>query len=252
MTISYGIIAYNIDTEGTIRFLFIQRRYSFSYNAFLRGHYKESDAKYLKSIARRLTPLERHKLLYRDFKSLWDNLWVFSNNNPMYNKHMIKARTKFNKTRNSGLLKSIFDTIEPEWNEPEWGFPKGKKFYGESEDVAARREFLEETGIPEEHIKFISEKELCPLCEEYIGDNNVCYKHIYYFAKSCSTIGYMDPTNLTQACEVGKVIWVTSEEATKLFRPYHNARKNVFNTISDHLTFQKVRQNGSRKLGVVG
>ena len=236
MTItSYGVISYNIDINGTVRYLFIQRRYSFSYNAIIRGHYKLTDIAYLKNIARRLTPTERHKLYNLNFNYMWKKLWLFSNNNPMYTKTMVKSRSKFNELRDSGLLKRILDEVPVEWNEPEWGFPKGKRFNGETREEAAHREFLEETNLPREHIRFIKEEELYPLCEEYTGDNSVRYKHLYYIAKCSSTVGYTDPTNLTQACEVGKVIWVTSDQAQKLFRPYHTARKNVFTTLSNYL-----------------
>ena len=154
----------------------------------------------------------------------------------MYSKLMTKARSKFNELRDSGLLKRILDSVSPEWDEPEWGFPKGKRFNGETSEEAAHREFLEETNLPIEHIRFIKEEELYPLCEEYTGDNSVRYKHLYYIAKCSSTIGYTDPTNLTQACEVGKVVWVTSDQAQKLFRPYHTMRKNVFTILSDYLS----------------
>ena len=251
MTItSYGVISYNIDLDGTVRYLFVQRRYSFSYNALLRGHYKISDISYLKSLAKRLTPNERIKLSQLDFNYMWKKLWLFSSNNPMYSSTMSKARSKFNHLRDSGLLSRILDSVPVEWDEPEWGFPKGKRFNGESGEEAAHREFLEETNLPEEHITFIGEEELYPLCEEYTGDNGIRYKHLYYIAKSNSTIGYTDPTNLTQACEIGKVVWVTSEQAQSLFRPYHTARKDAFNTLSDWLSSSSSSSSSSSGSGV--
>ena len=229
---SYGVIAYN-KNNGVYRFLLVQRRYSFSYTAIMRGHYHLSDTSYIESLVKRLTPLERNKLLTLNFERLWRNLWLFSNNNPLFKPEYLRAKKKFK------LLASNFVTIfkkNPiEWTEPEWGIPKGKKRWNESGEETASREFLEETNVPVEQIRFVPEEELHPMCEEYIGDNRIHYIHYYYLAYCNKTIGFVDPTNLTQACEIGKVAWFTIEEIMKICRPYHTARKNIFLTLSNYL-----------------
>ena len=81
---------------------------------------------------------------------------------------------------------------------------------------------------------------MSPLSEQYLGENKVRYKHIYY-------VGYLtnlekevavDSTNSEQVSEIKQIQWVTKEEALKNIRDYHSTRRKVINTIFkfiDHL-----------------
>lgn len=234
---SYGVIAYS--TIGPVRkFLLIQRKYSHSYVAIIRGHYSLENKTYLKELAEKITPLERLKLLNSDFDYMWIKLWSFSNNK-MFHDEYEKAKNMFKVLKNKHILSKIFREISPKWNEPEWGFPKGKRYYGEHDSETACREFLEESAISSHQITLYDENEIPPICEQYMGDNGVTYEYLYYIAKletSDDGTGYVNPWNLTQSGEVGKVSWCTYDQAKKLIRPYNVSRLDVLDTINTFLS----------------
>lgn len=240
---SYGVIAYSKSNDVT-KFLLVQRKYSHSYDAILRGHFDVDDIGYLESLVAGVTPNERAKLLAYGHDFLWNRLWSFSSNNSLFVKELDTARRKFNQLvmgcRNSNgkfvKLADLFAKVSPKWNEPEWGFPKGKKYFNEKPSDAAQRELLEETGIPSETVTVHREDELPPIYEEYTGDDGVNYQYIYYLARSdLPGIGFTNPWNLTQVGEINKVGWFTCEQAELLFRPYHTARKDTLRTINKYL-----------------
>ena len=78
----------------------------------------------------------------------------------------------------------VFDS-KTKWVEQEWGFPKGRRNYKESNINCALREFEEETGYDKQSVSII--KNLLPFEETFVGSNLKSYKHIYFFAK-CSKL----------------------------------------------------------------
>lgn len=239
---SYGIISYSIN-KGKIKFLLVQKKYSHSYVALLRGHYNLHDMEYIRALVERLVPLERKKLLDHDHDYLWEKLWSFSNNNVVFKKQRMHAKKKFEELKlgirvgtKKYSLRGLIDQIKPKWNEPEWGFPKGKKIYSEKESETALREFLEETGIPDETIYVHPKNEITPIYEEYRGDDGIYYRHIYYLARSeLPGIGFTDPWSLTQVAEIAKVGWFDSDTAIKMIRPYHTSRISSIEMITKYL-----------------
>ena len=110
--------------------------------------------------------------------------------------------------------------------EPEWGFPKGRRNYNESDLVCALREFQEETGYNKKNIDIISN--IKPLQELFTGSNYKSYKHKYF-------LGYIDnPTNNKnfQRSEVSKMEWLSLDECLKKIRPYNLERIEIINNIN--------------------
>lgn len=229
---SYGIISYSNASKSTNKFLLVQRKHSHSYDALIRGHYNLRDRNYIEKLLIELTPVERSKLLSHSYDFLWNRLWSFSSNNEMFRNEYQQAKLKFLELIK--ILPALFAKIPSQWHEPEWGFPKGKKYHSEKELEAAQREFLEETGIPADFIKFHTDDEFEPIQEEYTGDDYIHYRHIYFLARTePSGIGFTDPWNLTQVGEIGKVGWFTIEEIRKILRPYHSQRLELIETIDE-------------------
>ena len=110
------------------------------------------------------------------------------------------------------------------WSEPEWGFPKGRRNYMETDVKCALREFQEETGISKDKIKIINN--LVPFEETFIGSNYKSYKHSYYIA-SINDINHDLSENKYQKSEVSKLEWKTCNEALKSIRKYNIERKEV-------------------------
>ena len=106
-----------------------------------------------------MTIQEKANLLTKEFDELWKNLWgdYFG---VQYRSEEKNAKEKFYQIKEGvHLFDDTFFNLEKliqqsttNWTEPEWGFPKGRRNYQESDISCALREFSEETGIQKNNI----------------------------------------------------------------------------------------------------
>ena len=142
----------------------------------------------------------------------------------------LRSKLKFNKLKNdSESLKNLdffVQTAIPQWNSPEWGFPKGRNNKNESNIQCAMREFEEETGFASDDYTII--KSIKPLCEEFLGTNGIKYKHIYYVAyPNNDKKPQIDVTNKNQMAEIGDIGYYDYNSIQRMIRPYHTERKQI-------------------------
>jgi 8-oxo-dGTP pyrophosphatase MutT (NUDIX family) len=136
--------------------------------------------------------------------------------------------------------KSLIAETAPHWFDPDWGFPKGRRKrrlsneQHETDIECAMREFAEETGIQPEQYRILSDIE--PIQEDIKGSNGLNYRNIYYLAevRSCIPV-FVDPSNVLQSSEIGKIGWYTYDQAIKLIRPYHSLRLHILRRIHKYL-----------------
>lgn len=236
MTInSYGIILYRdaVIPKGIAEspsgvtdkeYLLVCRKDSVSYVVFLRGLY---DNKMVPALAERMTKEERDRIKTQPFDLLWDRLWQYHpsrkyHHRQKFRKQKERAKDKFDK-RDWEL---IFDSIDTTYDEPEWGFPKGRKKKMEKPIQAALREFNEETGVGETDI--VIHREIPPLIEKYIGTDSKHYQIMYFVAKMIDPLKELpivaeDDTH--QLSEISTVAWFTKKDALKKIRNYHVEKK---------------------------
>src|SRR3989344_295677 len=159
---SYGFIVFHKGPDGKdpLKYLFIKRKHSISYIEFIRGRYiyeKNNktciDTKYVNYLFINMTRSERLRLITDLFEDLWDELWSFDKKTKKF--EFNEAQDKFNllkkgiKLNNKTLsLEYILSQTSSIFEDPEWGFPKGRKNQLESEIDTAYREFQEETNFP--------------------------------------------------------------------------------------------------------
>jgi len=127
-------------------------------------------------------------------------------------------------------LASLIKESHTSWNEPEWGFPKGRRNIQEKDLSCAVREFEEETGCSKEDLKLIYN--LLPVEELFTGSNYKSYKHKYYLA-------YMDDNvNLKnyQKSEVSKIEWKTYNECLEQIRPYNEEKIDILKRVATIIT----------------
>jgi hypothetical protein len=76
-------------------------------------------------------------------------------------------------------ISSIIDECDcyEQWDEPEWGFPKGRRNNQEKDYETAVREFSEETGVISRYLRNI--QNIYPFEENIMGSNYKSYKHKY-------------------------------------------------------------------------
>jgi 8-oxo-dGTP pyrophosphatase MutT (NUDIX family) len=245
--------------KQNIKFLMIQRKFSVGFIEFIRGKYDENNNEYLIFLLNQMTPYEIKNIEEKDFDHLWNLLWnnkysniplnvrsfddldkydLTYNEKKIYLKVHLKeyniSKKKFIYLKENNIITNLITIVEPKFNEPEWGFPKGRRNIHEKPLDCALREFEEETNIDRNNIKIFDR--INPINECFIGTNKINYKHTYY-------LGYMGTclsTNVeteSQLIEIGNIGWFTYEEAINIIRPYHKNRINIINDIINFLAY---------------
>lgn len=243
---SLGIVVFKIDKnvpitepiEKKIKYLLIQRKDTLGYVEFLRGRYKLDDIEFIKKILFEITLDEIDKLKKKEFDELWNDLWM-KQNNKQYKNEYEASKTKFNEIKNGYnlggkniSLENILSCIETKWIEPEWGFPKGRRNLRESDINCAAREFREETGY--NFNDFIILKNIKPVYEDFIGTNNIRYRHIYYLGRDITSKNpIINKDNKIQASEVSNIGWFDIETAISKLRNYNIEKKKVLKKIHE-------------------
>jgi len=237
--ISLGIVAFTKDSFGTFHFLMIRRKNTLGFTDFMRGKYSIYNKEYLLNLFNEMSIVEKTDILKKDFNILWKQLWT--NNSSQYNLEEEYSRDKFN-SLTSGIMTDTYsynlnDLIiesKTQWEEPEWGFPKGRRNMYEKDIECALREFTEETG----YISTDIIENIQPFEEVFMGSNYKSYKHKYYlmFMKNID----IKQINFVDNNEVSKIDWKTYDECLTIIRPYNLEKKSVLKDIYDCLSFSEI------------
>ena len=233
---SKGIIFKNPDDikvfgayKDKIQFLMIQRKHTLGYIEFIRGRYVIDNVDGIIFLFRQMTAKEIAKVGEYTFDELWKDLWPSVKSN--YQTEYITSKNKYEKLKNAVdedylNLEFYVKHVQPNWEYPEWGFPKGRRNYKETDIMCAIREFEEESGFIDK--EYVILDKLIPIHETLVGTNGIHYKHIYYptisMTKRAPTI---DEDNKDQIDEIGNIGWFTYEEAMKIIRPHHTERRRI-------------------------
>ena len=233
---SYGIICYKKIKDGhknQNKIVLIRRKNTIGYVEFLRGKYEINDDEYIIQLFDYMTKTEKENILkIKDFDKLRNLLGMTKKNN-IYKAEYDKALKKFNILKNNNRenlkLENLIKKSITNWEETEWGIPKGRKQHKEIDLNCAIREFLEETNININDIKILFN--IKPIIEEYTSINGVNYKHIYYFANYISENNDLaiDPKNKNQISEISGINWLSENECMNLIRPYYTEKKKIIN-----------------------
>jgi ADP-ribose pyrophosphatase YjhB (NUDIX family) len=217
--------------NNNIQYLIVQRKHSLGYIEFIRGRYNINELETIFHLIRQMTPKEIENIKTKEFKELWEDLWKKTSYSKMYIKEMEESSEKFNTLKEDDFFEN--DLVN-DYEEPEWGFPKGRRNPNEKNLKCALREFYEETGV--EKNKLIVLNKLFPLQEIFYGTNGIKYKHIYYIAIYNSTedigIGKIHEDQLT---EIGGIQWKNLEGCLSEFRPYHEEKKKVLVSLNNFI-----------------
>ena len=234
---SIGIIGFRYNKElRRIQYLLIRRKDTLGYVDFVRGKYIIQNRKYIQNIVDEMTTEEKNKLMTQSFETIWKDLWGLFKTNQYRNEEKV-SRNKFNELKRgvnflteSFDLKTIIENSSTNWNEPEWGFPKGRRNDNERDIDTAIREFCEETGYTHRDFKVI--ENIVPYEEIFSGSNFKSYNHKYF-------VGFIHNPEYNldnfQDAEVSAIEWFTLEEAVAKIRPYNLEKVRILNQIEDML-----------------
>lgn len=229
--ISIGIIVFKMINDEP-HLIMIQRKYSMCFVEFLRGRYNINNLTYLITLINGMTDKEIIDLETKTFEILWNELWI-NNDHKNYKNDFFTAKEKFVQIN----IKELIEKKSEKYETPEWGFPKGRRNYKEKDIDCAIREFCEETGLEKNDFEII--QNIIPIKEDYIGNNSVRYRHIYYIAKIKSASKnkhlYVDPNNKDQCIEIGDISWLDKKECIQKIRETDILKKNIIENICEFL-----------------
>tara|TARA_B100001758_G_C18413920_1_gene617942 strand:- start:3699 stop:4496 length:798 start_codon:yes stop_codon:yes gene_type:complete len=228
---SSGIACFKKDIRGNLEYLLICRKDTLGYVDFIRGKYPLYNVSYIQNLINEMTIEEKNKILTKDFKFLWNELWgnfsgqQYTCEEKNSNQKLLQLKDGIYIDNEFFDLNKLIETSNTNWVNPEWGFPKGRRNYQENDIKCATREFIEETGFHEND--FVIIKNVLPFEEVFMGSNFKSYKHKYYLAYM------MNERNLLnfQKSEVSKMKWVSLDECLSLIRPYNIEKKDLIKRI---------------------
>jgi ADP-ribose pyrophosphatase YjhB (NUDIX family) len=239
---SIGVIVFR-KYRGRIQYLMIRRKDTLGFIEFIRGKYSIYNKEYILNLLNEMTFEEKRKLREEKFSGLWNDIWSLTEDkkyNLQYKNEESVSYEKYNALK-SGItiqndssgssntmytLDSLLDESITSWNEPEWGFPKGKRNMNEKDYDCALREFCEETGYDKKYLKLI--ENILPFEEIFIGSNYKAYKHKYFLMFMEEEV---ELNHIYDNAEVSKIEWKTYEECMECIRTYNLEKKRIISNI---------------------
>lgn len=219
--------------QDTLEFLMIQRRNSIGFIELIRAKYKLQDLDYIRQQIQGTTVKERDMLLTYSFEKLWKELWGADSENRHYRNDFLQAKQKFEQLISGYQVGNTYITLakllesEPvKWSTPEWEFPKGRRNLYETDELCAKREFHEETGLAYSQFHLLDSLE--PIRETFYGNNNIHYAHIYYLAwVDSNTRVEFQLDNEEMVKEIGGLTWVSYADALTLIRSDNQEKRHI-------------------------
>jgi len=234
---SIGVIAFRI-VDNEPQYLLIRRKDSLGFIDFMRGKYSVFNKYYIMNMLKQMTVDEKKILRLGDFDELWQHVWGQGALSNQYKNEENVSREKYNMLYDGVYVKNVFYNLNDlinesdkvsNWEETEWGFPKGRRNYQEGDFDCALREFSEETGYSSRLLKNV--QNLVPYEEIFTGSNYKSYKHKYYlmYMKHADTL----EMNNYQKTEVSKMEWKSYDECIAAIREYNLEKKRLISNVNN-------------------
>jgi len=223
--------------QHNIKFLMVQRKYSLGFSTFMKGKWTVEGRDRLLWMFNQMTKQELLNLLEKSkseegFDKLWDEFWIKRKDDKRnYDKEKLLLKEKFYKlVNNKGWNLELYcNTYINNNNSPEWGFPKGRRDYCESNKKCAFREFSEETDVK----NIVPLEKLQAITEDLIGTDDDRYRHIYYIGICDNDIEVsLNPDKLeSHKFEIGNIGWFSHSDALNLISKSHSQKKEIINNL---------------------
>jgi len=210
----------------------IKRKHSLGFVEFMRGKYPLYNYKYIVNIFNEMSNDEKKKIKNSTFSELWNYLWgeqigIQYRGEEKVSKEKFEAMKEGIEAKKSYNLEQIIETCNNDWNDTEWGFPKGRRNFQEKDLNCALREFEEETGYLKSNIKLV--QNIIPYEEIFTGSNMKSYKHKYFIGHIDSSI---NKTNDFQETEVSEIKWCNYDECIQKIRPYNLEKISILDKLN--------------------
>ncbi len=228
---SNGVIAFRKNSETNLtEYLMIRRKHTLGLIDFIRGKYSVYNQYYINNMICQMTNEEKEMLKTKEFEEIWFAVWGKTANFSHYKNEETLSKEKFYQMRHgiNGLytLSDLVDASPTKWEEPEWGFPKGRRNYNETDLDCSVREFNEETGYNLNKTNVIHN--ISPFEEIFCGSNYKSYKHKYFLTQ-------MDVENsepaIQETNEISKIQWKSYADCIASIRSYNLEKKRLLSNI---------------------
>jgi 8-oxo-dGTP pyrophosphatase MutT (NUDIX family) len=225
---SIGIVCFRVHNND-IEFLMIRRKDTLGYIDFMRGKFSVYQKTYILNMIKQMTIHEKESLIKKCHavknglvvSNLKECIVQLIHGITTPQGHAYDLKSLIQETQGNGY----------DWDEPEWGFPKGRRNAQESDYDCALREFSEETGYAPAQLKNI--RNVVPFEEVFTGSNYNSYRHKYYlmyisYDTSVKNHNY-------QKSEVSKMEWKSLSKCLASIRPYNLEKQTLIQNIHDCL-----------------
>jgi 8-oxo-dGTP pyrophosphatase MutT (NUDIX family) len=211
---------------NNIELLMIRRKDSMAYTDFMRGKYVCTDIVYVMRLLENMTQTELKNLRTQTFETLWARMWNFSDR---HEHEMLQAKEKFQ------MVHHLINNARSPYSEPEWGFPKGRRFRSETDAQCAVREFTEETNIPRTAYVILQG---IVFSETFHGTNNISYEHRYNLAALVhpEQFDLHQKFSTLQRREISAIGWKTMADCASLTRPHYVGRDSLLQELAKIVT----------------
>ena len=228
---SNGVIAFRKNSETNLtEYLMIRRKHTLGLIDFIRGKYSVYNQYYINNMICQMTNEEKEMLKTKEFEEIWFAVWGKTANFSHYKNEETVSKEKFYQMRHgiNGLytLSDLVDASPTKWEEPEWGFPKGRRNYNETDLDCSVREFNEETGYNLNKTNVIHN--ISPFEEIFCGSNYKSYKHKYFLTQmdfeKCEPV-------IQESNEISKIQWKSYADCIASIRSYNLEKKRLLSNI---------------------
>ena len=228
---SNGVIAFRKNSETNLtEYLMIRRKHTLGLIDFIRGKYSVYNQYYINNMICQMTNEEKEMLKTKEFEEIWFAVWGKTANFSHYKNEETLSKEKFYQMRHgiNGLytLSDLVDASPTKWEEPEWGFPKGRRNYNETDLDCSVREFNEETGYNLNKTNVIHN--ISPFEEIFCGSNYKSYKHKYFLTQM--DVENSEPT-IQETNEISKIQWKSYADCIASIRSYNLEKKRLLSNI---------------------
>jgi 8-oxo-dGTP pyrophosphatase MutT (NUDIX family) len=224
------------DCMNKIKFLLVRRKHSLGFGEFISGKYGIENINGICGLFNQMIQEEIEMIKRSTFDELWEYYWGKQNICEISVKKYQESKEKFMTLKSKASIDRDIDfyigAASPQYDSPEWGFPKGRKKKGEGDLECAIREFCEETGLTSSDINILNQ--IKPLKEDFIGTNGIKYRHIYFLAEAKTDLVPTISNNIYEHSEIGDIGFFTFSDSLDLFRNYHIRRREILTSIMNH------------------
>lgn len=229
---SIGIIVFR-KNKGNIEYLMVCRKDSFGYSDFIKCKFPIIEDVYLLTLINEMTTHEKDKLK-SVCKVVESDDFNINNVSGSLEKKIFYINNELSNNGYDVKLSQLIERSDTSWDEPEWGFPKGRRNNLEKDLDCAIREFEEETGYKRSNIKLI--ENIIPYEEIFVGSNYKNYKHKYYIAY----MPEIDDTKKYQKSEISNMEWKTESSCLNSIREYNLEKISILKNINNVLNLYRI------------